>query len=123
MKNVSTSVFVFGIYVVASGLGFLLIPNTALGMFGLPATNEVWIRVLGLVVTVLGLYYVQVSRDNNRAFYTMSIWGRMLVAIGVIVIALLTPNYMPLMMIAAIHVLGAGWTWYASQQHIEFVKA
>src|SRR5688572_33188185 len=102
MKNATTSILVFGIYVVIVGLSFLLVPNVVLGVFGLPAANEVWIRVLGLLAFALGLYYVQASRDDNRAFYAMTIWGRVVFAIGVLILAFTNPGHMQLILFAAV---------------------
>jgi hypothetical protein len=123
MNNVKTSIFVFGTYVVAVGLSFLFVPNMVLSVFALPATNEVWIRVLGLLALALGLYYVQASRDDNRAFYAMTLWGRVVFAVGLIAIALLTPNHMQLILFALIDLAGAGWTWYASRQQVQVATA
>lgn len=36
------------------GAGLILVPNTGLGLLGLPPTNEIWIQVLGVVTLVLG---------------------------------------------------------------------
>ena len=49
---------VFGVYVVLAGVGLLLAPNLVIGPLGFPPPQEPWIRVLGAVATVLGLYYV-----------------------------------------------------------------
>ena len=123
MKNATTSILVFGIYVVLAGLVFLLVPNIVLGVFGLPAANEVWIRVLGIVAVALGLYYIQASRENNRAFYAMTIWGRVVFAVGVIVLAFTTPNHLQLILFAVIDLAGAGWTWYASREKLQLAQA
>jgi len=49
MSNSAKSVFVFGIYISVLGIAFMTIPNALLGLFGFPATNEVWIRVAGMI--------------------------------------------------------------------------
>jgi len=56
MSNAAKSILVFGIYLVVIGLGFLVVPNTVLALFGFPTTNEPWIRVVGLLVLILGYY-------------------------------------------------------------------
>ena len=123
MKNATTSLLVFGIYVVAVGLSFLLVPNVVLGIFGLPAANEVWIRVVGLLALVVGLYHIQASRENNHAYIKMTIWGRVVFAIGVIILAFTTPNHLQLILFAIVDLAGAGWTWYASREQVQLASA
>jgi hypothetical protein len=45
MDSTTTSIFVFGIYLIFVGAGFLLIPNILLPLFRFPKTDEPWIRV------------------------------------------------------------------------------
>jgi hypothetical protein len=58
MSSVTTSLLVFGIYLIVGGLGFAFAPNMGLGMFALPPTTEPWIRVVGTLILVIGYYYV-----------------------------------------------------------------
>ena len=41
MSKAARSLFVFGIYLIVIGLGFLVMPNVPLGLFGFPPTSEV----------------------------------------------------------------------------------
>lgn len=70
MSSAGLSVFVFGIYLVLAGLGFTFIPDTSLGMFGLPAAQEPWIRVVGWLMVLIGYYYIQTGRNDIRQFFT-----------------------------------------------------
>ena len=49
MSNTARSIYVYGVYLVILGLTLLVIPNVPLPLFGLPTTNEVWIRIVGIV--------------------------------------------------------------------------
>ena len=40
-------------YVLTAGPLLLLIPNVLLGVFGFAPTSEIWIRVMGMLVTYL----------------------------------------------------------------------
>jgi hypothetical protein len=53
MNKSSTSLLVFGVYLIGVGVGFVFMPNTVLGILSLPPTNEVWIHVLGVVILAL----------------------------------------------------------------------
>ncbi len=116
MNKASTTLLVFGIYAVAVGLSLLLIPNIITGLFTLPVADEVWIRVVGILAICVGFYHIQASRDNNQDYFAMTVWGRVLFAIGMTGLALLTPNHLPLILFGLVDLLGAIWTWYAQRQ-------
>jgi hypothetical protein len=119
MMKTSTTILVFGIYVLAVGLILTFVPNILLGLFMLPSANEVWVRVLGILAIALSTYYIQAYRDMNTDFYIMTIRGRVLFAVAIIVLALMTPNHLPLIGFALVDLLGAAWTWYANQQEVK----
>ncbi len=68
MSNSARSVLVFGIYLAVLGLVLLTVPNFLLVVFTLPSTNEVWIRVVGMLVLFLGFYYSQAARKEMTDF-------------------------------------------------------
>jgi hypothetical protein len=49
MSNAARSILVHGIYLLGLGVVMLTIPNVPLKIFGLAETNEVWIRVVGMM--------------------------------------------------------------------------
>lgn len=65
MSKATVSIFVFGVYAMIAGLGFLLIPNLVLPVFGLPETTEVWIRVVGLLAFFVGGYYITAALQSG----------------------------------------------------------
>ena len=58
MSKSARSIFVFSIYMFVLGLILIVIPNVLLNLFTLPETNEVWIRVVGMLILILGFYYL-----------------------------------------------------------------
>lgn len=56
MSKSARSVFIFGLYLGVLGIILLVTPNFLLGVFQLPSTNEVWIRVVGMLLFLLGIY-------------------------------------------------------------------
>ncbi len=50
MSKSAKSVLVFSIYMFSLGLILVLFPNLLLNIFSVPETNEVWIRVVGVLV-------------------------------------------------------------------------
>lgn len=76
MSKSALSVLVFSLYMFSLGTILLLYPNILLKIFSIPETNEVWIRVVGMLVCVLGYYYLQASRNEIKAFFKWSVLGR-----------------------------------------------
>jgi hypothetical protein len=123
MTNTARSLLVFGIYVLVTGLTLLLMPNFLLGVFGLPPTEEVWVKVLGIVAICLGLYHVQAARDNNTAYFAMTIWVRLVFALAITALALMTPGYLALVIFGLVDLAGAGWTWFSQTQDTRLAPA
>ncbi len=86
MSASAISVFVFGIYIVVVGTGFLLMPNTVLPIFKFPKTNEPWVRIMGLIIGILGFYYIVAARNELTVFFWTSVVGRFAVLIGFVLL-------------------------------------
>jgi hypothetical protein len=110
MSKSATSIFVFGLYLCALGVILILAPNTLLTLFGFLATTEVWIRVLGVVVAVLGAYYVQAARHELVPFYRATVWGRVFVLLSFAAFALARLAPPMLVLFGVIDAFGALWT-------------
>ena len=51
---------VFGFYMlVVVGFGFMTIPHQILHIFGLSAGDNVWIRMMGMLGSIIGFYYIK----------------------------------------------------------------
>ncbi len=113
MSRATVSIIVFGFYAMIAGLGFILIPNVMLPLFGLSETNEVWIRVVGLLAFFVGGYYLVAARNNLIPFYRASAFFRLPFALGLFVFVLLDFSKPGLAIIGVFDILGAAWTWWA----------
>jgi hypothetical protein len=111
VSRAAKSIVFFGVYLLVAGLGFLLIPNLPLSIFGLPTTTEVWIRVVGLVVAAVGGYYLYLGRLNDTSFFRVTVPGRFAVAAGLLVFVLLDLVGPQLLLFAVLDSAGAIWTW------------
>ena len=78
MSNAAKSILVHGIYLLGLGVVMITIPNVPLKIFGLPETNEVWIRVVGMLSLVVGYYYIQSARRDETVFFRSTILGSLL---------------------------------------------
>ena len=116
MSPAAKSVFTFGFYLSILGIILVVVPNLILTIFGLPETEEVWIRVVGVVVLALAIYYVQLSRKENRDFMWLSVYVRSTVIVFFTAFVLAGYVQPVLILFGAIDLLGALWTWRALKQ-------
>jgi hypothetical protein len=113
MTPAARSIVYFGVYILVLGLVLLIAPNVLLSMFGLESTTEVWIRVLGSVVTALGAYYVVMGRAEAVPFFRATVWGRSWIFLSFLGLAAVGMAKPPLVLFGAVDFLGAIWTWRA----------
>jgi hypothetical protein len=69
--------FVFGLYALGMGLGLIAMPDPLLAVFGLPPTDEPWVRMAGAMAFALGLYYMTAGRAELVPFFKASVVGRL----------------------------------------------
>ena len=113
MSNSARSVFVFGLYLVVLGIILLVAPNILLGMFFLPQTTEVWIRVVGMLVLYLGFYDTQAARKEMTDFFRWTVYARSAVIVFFAAFVLLGLASPPLILFGVVDFLGAIWTGMA----------
>ena len=113
MSTSAKSVFYFGIYLLLTGLTLLTVPNILLGMFGLAETAEVWIRVVGMLVLLLGGYYITAARHELRPFFQMSVYLRASVMLFFAAFVGMGMVGAPLLLFGVIDMAGALWTLQA----------
>jgi hypothetical protein len=113
MNSPSRSIVVFGIYVLLVGLGFLLLPNVVLPIFGFAQTGEVWIRVIGILAIALSLYYFYAAHNNDLPYFRISVVGRVWFFLAMTALALLNLGGPMLIGFGLVDLLAAGWTFMA----------
>jgi hypothetical protein len=95
------------------GLVLLVAPNFLLGLFFLPGTNEVWVRVVGMLVLFLGFYYFQTARKEMTDFFRWTVYLRSTVIVFFAIFVLLGFAGPPLVLFGVVDLLGAIWTGLA----------
>ncbi len=110
MSKSARSLFVFSVYLFILGIILIVIPNVLLRLFALQETNEVWIRVVGMLVFILGFYYYQASRSEIKKFFQWTVYGRTAVLIFFIVFVLLDFAPLTLILFGFIDAVAAFWT-------------
>ena len=69
MSKSAFSLRVFSIYMFALGSALVVAPNLMLSFFGIPETHEVWIRVVGVPVLIIGYLGYMASGIELRVFF------------------------------------------------------
>jgi hypothetical protein len=117
MSPAARSVNVFGIYLILLGLVLLLSPNPMLTLFGLAPTEEVWIRVVGMLLTYLGIYYRVAAAAELRLFFLGSVMLRLSVPVFFLVFILEGWSDWPLLGFGLLDAAAALWTWTTLRSH------
>ena len=94
----------------------LIAPNSLITLFGLPETNEVWIRVVGMLLVFLAYYDIQAARHELANFFRWSVIARASVIVFFAVFVLLKWVEPILLLFGAVDLAGALWTHLALRQ-------
>lgn len=113
MSKSAKSVMIFGWYLVALGCALLTIPNVMLGIFGLPMTSDVWIRVVGVLVLCLSFYYIQAARHGLTPMLRWTVYVRSTIIVFFAAFVLLGFASAPLVLFGVVDLAGALWTYWA----------
>ncbi len=118
MSRSARSVYLFSFYLFGLGAILVLMPNLLLGMFGLPETNEIWIRVVGVLVLELGLLYFQAGKNEVKFFYQASAYARFGIFaffVCFVILGLVSPV---LILFGSVDAMAAFWTLRALKSEI-----
>jgi hypothetical protein len=110
MSRSGRSVLVFGIYLNLFGIGLLIAHNVLLGIIGLPATSEVWIRVVGMLLFLIGLYYDLSARAELTPLFRWSVPVRMSVVFFLTAFVLANLVKPAVILVGVVDFLFALWT-------------
>jgi hypothetical protein len=113
MTTPAFTVRAFALYLLGLGAWLLVAPNVLLQIFGVPPTDEVWIRVAGMLVVFLGVYYLRAAAAGLQKFFAWTVPVRLSVPAFFGVFVLLGWAPAVLLLFALVDVAGALWTWRA----------
>lgn len=113
MSHAARSIKVFAVYLGLLAVSLLLMPNVLLQTFGLPPTTEVWIRVVGMLAALLGVYYWTAAATELTPFFRASVLCRLTVPLFFLIFVAAGWARWPLILFGVIDALGAAWTWRA----------
>jgi hypothetical protein len=110
MNSSALSIFVFGIYLICVGAGFLFIPNILLPLFRFPKTEEPWIRVMAILVLIIALFYLVSACYDIPVIFWTTVYGRFFVFLSFTMLVLTKKSRPMLIIFGVIDALGALWT-------------
>lgn len=113
MSHPARSIYAAALYVIILGSGLVIVPNLVLSVFGLPQTDEVWIRLLGMMTIFIGVFQWHIAHAELRDLFYLTVILRLSVVgfVGAfVVLGLAAPVFL---LITPVDVLGALWTWFA----------
>ncbi|MEY4484230.1 MAG: hypothetical protein RL693_1682 [Verrucomicrobiota bacterium] len=114
MNKARLSLLVFGLYMIfVVGFGFMLIPHFVLQLFGLSAGDDLWIRFVGMLASIIGFYYVQVARVGLDRFIPWTVGGRFYAAALMVLFVVLGKVGPGMLLFAAVDTAAATWTLIA----------
>lgn len=114
MTRAALSVYIYGIYMLTGvGLPFLIIPHFTLGMFGLSTGDDMWIRFTGVVIGILGSFYIAAVLTRTHHMYAWTVPARYATASFMCVMVALGKTGLALLFFAGLDALTASLTWVA----------
>jgi hypothetical protein len=111
MNSAAKSVYYFGFYLLILSAALTVFPNLLLSTFMLPETNEVWIRVVGVLVFNIGILYVVMAPTNHNLFLTVTVYLRASILVWFIAFVVIGWAPTMLIMFGVVDFAAAIWTY------------
>lgn len=113
MSQSALSAKVFAVYLFIAGTLLATVPNLLLTLLHIPPTSEVWIRVIGLIAFMIGVYAWVAANHEFKPLMVASVYTRFTVFVA-FAIFVLTGLASPMTMLFGVADLAGGiWTFFA----------
>jgi hypothetical protein len=99
------------VYELLTGLQLIFIPNILLATFGFEPTNEIWIKVMGILVLSAAIFYYSLSKNPHSEIVRASVFMRVIIASGFVLLVVVGQVKATLILFAGIDMATAIWTW------------
>jgi hypothetical protein len=113
MSKSAFSARVFAVYLFVLGVALVLAPNVLLSVFGIAPSPDVWIRVVGLLVFMIGVYAWVAAKHELKPFLEASVYTRFLVFVTLAAFALMGLASPMVALFGVADLCGGIWTWLA----------
>jgi hypothetical protein len=113
MSQSALSAKVFAVYLFIAGTVLVTAPNLLLTLLHIPTTSEVWIRVIGLIAFMIGVYAWVAANHEFKPLMVASVYTRFTVFVAFVVFALLDLTSPMTMLFGVADLAGGIWTYFA----------
>ena len=110
MSKAAFSAKVFAIYLFIVGVTLVFVPNLLLSIFRVPPTSEVWIRVVGVTVFMIGVYAWVAAQHELKPLLVASVYTRVVVFMALTTFAVIGLASPMLILFGVVDLLGGIWT-------------
>ncbi len=110
MSKTAISIMVYSIYLGTAGICMALIPNVLLHLLGHPTTNEVWVRLFGILAAVLGVKGIHGARNELLSTMQVDVVTRTVFSVFLTVLVVMGIARPILLLFAVIDFVAAIWT-------------
>lgn len=108
------SMLIFGGYLIAvGGIGFGFFPHFTLSLMGLKAGDDTFIRIVGLLASILGVNYLLMVQQEAIIFFKLSTAMRYLAGLFMLYLVVSGISPLNLLLLALGDVAAATWTFIA----------
>ncbi len=113
MSKSAFSAKLFAVYLFIAGVILVIAPNFLLSLLFIPQTSEVWIRMIGVMAFMIGIYAWIAATHEFRPFLVASVYTRCVVFVALVAFAAKGLASPMIILIGVIDLLGGIWTYFA----------
>ena len=111
MSKSAKSVFIYGVFYAFNGLMLLLVPNVLLNSLGIEHTSEVWIRLAGILLSAIAVYYILAAKYELIVIMKATAFIRFSIIFFFTAFVLLQLVSSSIIIISVIDFFGGLWTF------------
>lgn len=110
------SMRIWAIYLVVLGSYLTIAPNVVLSAAGFPPAQDIWIRVVGLLMLELAYFSWRAGRHDDRAFMRWSIFARTLMLPACMAMVGYGVAEVKFLVFGMVELAGGAMTWFGLVQ-------
>ncbi len=122
MSKSAKSVFIYGIFYALNGLMLLFAPNVLLNSLGIESTSEVWIRLAGILLSAIAIYYILASKYELIVIMKATAFIRFSIIFFFTAFVFFNLVSSSIIIISAIDFLGGFWTFLMLKKEGHFTQ-
>lgn len=113
MSQSALSAKFFAVYLFIAGTLLVTVPNLLLTLLRIPPTSEVWIRVIGLIAFMIGVYAWVAASHEFKPLLVASVYTRFVVFMAFTAFTVLGLASPTVMLFGVADLAGGIWTYFA----------